>query len=105
MLPHETLIKFKQNRDLDGYLADLTSTSTKITKDLYQLKIHTWPGDSIFEASLTHNLEIDQFFVNISDISRINVYGAQANCILDINPDLRKFCYCRDTKLDLKTVN
>lgn len=93
--PRQTLLKFKQNRDLDGYLADLTSTTTKITKDLYQLQIHVQPGDSIFEASLSHNLFIDQFSVNITDISRINVYGDQARCILDQNPDLRKFCYCR----------
>lgn len=93
--PRQTLLKFKQNRDVDGYLADLSSTTTKITKDLYQLQIHVNPGDSIFEASLTHNLFTNQFVVNITDISRINVYGKQADCILDKNPDLRKFCYCR----------
>ncbi|XP_031634268.1 uncharacterized protein LOC116347703 [Contarinia nasturtii] len=93
--PRKTLLKFKQNRDMDGYLADLTSTTTKITKDLYQLQIHVQPGDSIFEASLTHNLFIDQFIVNITDVSRINMYGDQARCIMDKNPDLRKFCYCR----------
>lgn len=93
--PRKTLLKFKSNRDLDGYLADLSSTTTKITKDLYQLQIHVQPGDSIFEASLTHNLFIDQFNVNITDVSRINMYGNQARCIMDKNPDLRKFCYCR----------
>lgn len=93
--PRQTLLKFKQNRDLDGYLADLTSTTTKITKELYQLQVLVLPGLSIFEASLTHNLMTDQFLVNISDVSRINVYGDQAKCILEKNPDLRKFCYCR----------
>lgn len=93
--PRQTLLKFKQNRDLDGYLADLSSTSTKITKDLYQLQIHVQPGNSIFEASLTHNLNTNQFIVNITDVSRINMYGDQARCIMDKNPDLRKFCYCR----------
>lgn len=93
--PRQTLLKFKQNRDLDGYLADLSSTSTKITKELYQVQVHVQPGDSIFEASLTHNLSTGQFIVNITDVSRINMYGDQARCILDKNPDLRKFCYCR----------
>lgn len=93
--PRKTLLKFKQNRDLDGYLADLSSTSTKITKDLYQLQIHVNPGNSIFEASLTHNLFTNQLSVNITDVSRINMYGNQARCIMDKNPDLRKFCYCR----------
>lgn len=93
--PRQTLLKFKQNRDLDGYLADLSSTTTKITKDLYQLQIHVQPGDSIFEASLTHYLSTNQFVVNITDVSRINKYGEQARCIMDKNPDLRKFCFCR----------
>lgn len=93
--PRKTLLKFKTNRDLDGYLADLTSTSTKITKELYQVQVHVQPGDSIFEASLTHNLFTDQFIVKITDVSRINLYGKQANCIMKKNPDLRKFCYCR----------
>lgn len=93
--PRQTLLKFKQNRDLDGYLADLSSTSTKITKELYQVQVHVQPGDSIFEASLTHSLSTGQFIVNITDVSRINMYGDQARCILDKNPDLRKFCYCR----------
>lgn len=95
LTPHQTLVKFKQNRDLDGYLADLTSTNTKITKELYQLQIHVLPGDSLFEASLTHNLSNDQIIVNILNISRINLYGDQASCIIDHNPDLRKFCFCR----------
>lgn len=95
LLPRQTLLKFKQNRDLDGYLADLSATTTKITKDLYQLQIHVQPGNSIFEASLTHNLFTNQFIVNITDISRINTYGSQAACIMERNPDLRKFCYCR----------
>lgn len=95
LMPRKTLLKFKQNRDPDGYLADLTSTSTKITKELYQLQVHVQPGGSIFEASLTHNMFTNQYIVNITDVSRINAYGDQARCILDKNPDLRKFCYCR----------
>lgn len=93
--PRNKLLKFKQNRDLDGYLADLTSTSTKITKELYQIQVFTLPGLSIFEATVSHNLLTNQFLVNVSDVSRINMYGDQAKCIMDKNPDLRKFCYCR----------
>lgn len=93
--PRQSLLKFKQNRDLDGFLADLSSTTTKVTKELYQLQVIVQPGLSIFEASLKYNLETDRFSVNITDVSRINLYGDQARCIYDKNPDLRKFCYCR----------
>lgn len=96
LMPHQTLLRFKQNLDLDGYLADLrSSTSTKITKELYQLQVIVTPGQSIFEASLEHDLITDKFNVNISDVSRINMYGKQAECIMERNPDLRKFCFCR----------
>lgn len=94
LVPHQTLLQFKQNSDLDGFLADLSST-TKITNDLYQLQITVLPGESIFEASLMYNRTNDRFSVNITDISRINVYGNQAHCIMEKNPDLRKFCYCK----------
>lgn len=99
LMPHQTLLRFKQNLDIDGYLADLrSSTSTKITKELYQLQVTLTPGQSIFEASLVHDLITDKFSVNISDVSRINMYGKQADCIVEKNPDLRKFCYCRESK-------
>lgn len=94
-MPHQTLLRFKQNLDIDGYLADMQSaSSTKITKELYQLQIIVAPGKSIFEASLVHDLIADKFNVNITDVSRINMYGKQAECIMNTNPDLRKFCYC-----------
>lgn len=93
--PRQRLLQFKKNRDFDGFLPELSSTITKSTTELYQLKIHVEPGNAIFEASLTHNLFIDQFSVKIDDVSRINMYGKKAQCILKKNPDLRKFCYCR----------
>lgn len=103
LLPQQTLLRFKQNLDPDGYLADLrSSTSTKITKELYQLQIIVTPGQSIFEASLVHDLITDKFNVNISDVSRINMYGKQADCIMEKNPDLRKFCFCHATKSSRK---
>lgn len=91
----QNLLKFKTNRDLDGYIADLSATSLKSTKNLYQLQIYTLPGYSLFEASLTHDSLTDQFSLELAHISRVNVYGNQASCILSKNPDLRKFCYCR----------
>lgn len=94
LVPHQTLLQYKKNRDLDGYIADLSST-TNIPTELYQLQITVSPGDSIFEASLSREVAANQFRVNITDISRINAYGSQAICIMDKNPDLRKFCYCK----------
>lgn len=91
----QNLLKFKTNRDLDGYLADLSATTSKSPIHLYQIQLFTLPGNSLFEASLTYNSFTDQFSIDMAHISRINEYGSQATCILTKNPDLRKFCFCR----------
>ena len=92
--PHENLVKFKSNRDLDGFLADLSSENTVVDHEMYQVKIVTNPGKAIFEGSVVHDIKNNQFIVKLSDISRINKYGSQARCIYDKNPELRKYCYC-----------
>jgi len=58
----------------------------------YQVKFRTKPGYGIFEASV--KLIDGRFFVS-EHISRINLYGAQPDCIKNSHPYLRKFCYCR----------
>lgn len=91
--PQKSLLKFKQNKDMDGFIADLTS-STKISNVLYQIKITTSPGNAIYEASLTYDLNSTEFKIKLSDISRVNKYGDQARCIYENLPELRKYCYC-----------
>lgn len=94
--PHEDLVKFKQNKDTDGFLADFSSTKTKIAHDMFQVKLVTNPGKAIFEGSVLHDISNGQYRVKLSDISRINKYGSQANCIYDRDPEMRKYCYCKD---------
>lgn len=91
--PQDTLMKFKSNKDLDGFVADLTS-NTIVATEMYQIKIMLSPGDSIFEASVVHHMAKNDFTVKLTDISRVNKYGNQARCIYDANPELRKYCYC-----------
>ena len=31
-------------------------------------------------------------------ISRINIYGDQASCVIDKLPDLRKYCLCKQKR-------
>lgn len=92
--PNENLIKFNKNADIDGFVADL-SAKTAVKTNTYQIKALLLPGSSLFEASITHNIENDIFDLKISDISRINKYGSQARCIENEYPHLRKFCYCK----------
>lgn len=93
MRPNEDLIKFSKAADYDGFVPDL-SAKTKVNSNIYQIKASVTPGDSIFEASITHFLDSGKFKLEIKDISRINMYGSQAKCVQDDLPDLRKYCYC-----------
>ncbi|KAJ8965292.1 hypothetical protein NQ314_004221 [Rhamnusium bicolor] len=95
MSPNQNLLKFNKNADLDGFVADL-SANMKIKYDMYQLKVMLSPGNSLFEASITHDLKKDNLQIKLSDISRINMYGRQARCIENDLPQLRKYCYCKD---------
>lgn len=95
LAPHDNLMRFKQNKDFDGFLADLTS-NTKVSSEMYQVKIIVKPGKSIFEASVLHDLKDNAFRVKMSDISRVNKYGSQAECVLNSDPELRKYCYCKE---------
>lgn len=95
LAPHDNLMRFKQNKDFDGFLADLSS-NTKVSSEMYQVKIIVKPGKSIFEASVLHDLKENSFRVKMSDISRVNKYGSQAECVLNSDPELRKYCYCKE---------
>lgn len=91
--PQKSLLNFKTNKDTDGFIADL-SADTKLTNEIYQVKLITSPSQALYESSVMHDIVNNVFRVKISDISRINKYGSQANCIYEANPELRKFCYC-----------
>lgn len=94
LTPHKKLLEFKQNKDMDGFIPDLSS-DTKILNEMYQVKILVSPSEAIYEASVIHNLVDNVFKVKLSDISRVNKYGNQARCIYEENPELRKYCYCK----------
>lgn len=94
LIPQKSLLQFKSNKDTDGFLADLSAT-TKVTNDMYQVKILTSPSNAVYESSVLYDFAANEFRVKLSDISRINKYGDQARCIYKENPELRKFCYCK----------
>lgn len=93
MRPNDNLIKFNKNADIDGFVADLTA-KTKLLSDMYQIKVSLQPGDSLFEASISHFLKSNELQLKLKDISRTNMYGSQARCIENDYPNLRKYCYC-----------
>lgn len=91
--PNKNLLKFNRNADIDGFVADL-SADLEVKSDLYQIKLALVPGDSIFEASIRHFKGNDSVELKMSDVSRINMYRSQAQCVESKYPHLRKYCYC-----------
>ncbi|KAH8369372.1 hypothetical protein KR009_009219 [Drosophila setifemur] len=93
--PHKELLQFKTNSDKDGFLADMTG-QTQVHDEMYQLQLVTQPGGGLYEASVAYSLNTFSATTKLTDISRVNKYGDQARCIYDHDPELRKYCYCRD---------
>ncbi|XP_034112705.2 uncharacterized protein LOC117573538 isoform X1 [Drosophila albomicans] len=93
--PHKEMLQFKSNSDVDGFLANMNG-QTVVRDELYQLQVVTQPGLALYEASVAYNLQHLNTTTKLSDISRVNKYDTQAKCIYERDPELRKFCYCRD---------
>lgn len=102
LAPHDNLLRFKQTNDGDGFIADLSASKMNVTSEMYQVKIIVRPGDSIFEASVQHHVKNNTLNVSLAAISRVNKYGNQASCIMDVNPELRKYCYCKNNSTSSK---
>ena len=92
--PNESVLKFKQALDEDGYQADLTDTMTA-DRVMYQVGIRTKPGDASYEGTVTYIVKEDKFESNKLHISRTNMYGNQPQCLMDQLPHLEKYCYCK----------
>jgi len=79
--------------DPHGRVPEMTDT-LNATEALYRVAIVTQPGDGQFEATVRHRLASGSFDVDLSQISRTNMYGRQPHCVMDRYPHLRAYCYC-----------
>lgn len=66
----------------------------------YQVQIEMSPGHAMFEGTLNFYEHINRFVLFEQDISRINAYGAEPNCVIRTHPHLSKYCYCKTEHLD-----
>lgn len=54
MMPNDALLKYKNVKDADGFVPDL-SGSTKLAILYYQIKLVTTPGDAEYEVHILHD--------------------------------------------------
>jgi hypothetical protein len=89
--PNDKLQRFSStNQDTDREV----SYGTRTHDDMhYLVTIETSPMGALFEATVT--MADDTHIVVNPNVSRINVYGNQPNCIAAKYPYLKKFCVCR----------
>ena len=90
-LNHPKLVKFLGSKDIDGRIPQF-GNHTGDYECNYQLLVETLPGGALFEVTVQL---LDGKFLYGSEISRINKYGDQPNCIAERRPYLRKFCFCK----------
>jgi hypothetical protein len=97
-LAAEKISKYVSNQPLK-YRIHYTSLSH--IEELYQVSIITQPGGGHFEITCLHLLS-GKFEVSDKDISRINKYGHDADCVIRTKPHLRPYCYCRKRSFRVK---
>lgn len=79
-------LKFEKSINIFKMVSEI-----KIDYILYNVMIQMTPGNGIFEASMSFNPATKKAKL-IGDISRLNLYRGQAECISQNK--LRPFCYC-----------
>ncbi|XP_059157678.1 uncharacterized protein LOC131942032 [Physella acuta] len=63
---------------------------------LYQLTLFTAPGHGHFEVTVTFDKKQNKMATSEKEISRINKYGDDPECILGKNNQIKPYCYCND---------
>ena len=65
---------------------------------IYEFVFSVEPSHGIFEVTATRN---GTEWIIGREISRLNVYANQPNCLHNKYPELRKFCYCKKPSMHL----
>ena len=89
---NEKLLSFQKTNDLLPVFSDKTRP---VVKDFcrYQVQFTTSPNNGTYEVTVRYYKE---WFIVSKDISRVNEYGGQPECIAKDLPHLRKFCMCKN---------
>ncbi|PIC31628.1 hypothetical protein B9Z55_012266 [Caenorhabditis nigoni] len=95
LLPEKDLLAYKNVKDRDGFVADLSGDTTAAFAH-YQLKIETVPGNGIYEITLFYDMIQNELKMDFGAISHVNKYGDKPHCIIDKNFFLATFCVCFD---------
>ncbi|XP_045160602.1 uncharacterized protein LOC123525542 [Mercenaria mercenaria] len=86
------VLKFVSGKKLEVKQSTVNHVGNKAIEDI-QVVIETVPGNALFEATVRLDTFHESYKV-VGDISRINIYGHQSDCI-DVFK-LKKYCQCKE---------
>ncbi|XP_072176417.1 uncharacterized protein [Diadema setosum] len=95
MAHNDQMLRFKEMKG-DNILLELHPDKEEIS-GTYQVTIETRPGGGVYESTVHVRRDVseqDWEYKLSGEISRINKYGNQSNCIKKEHPSLAKFCFC-----------
>ncbi|KAH7968050.1 uncharacterized protein LOC119382698 [Rhipicephalus sanguineus] len=89
--PNDKVLRFVRHyHDVIGRGVQL---GKRVTAPLdYMVTVMVKPSNALLEATIRYYEPTEQYVV-LGDVSRLNMYGSQGECISDAV--MRKFCYCR----------
>lgn len=90
-LPNEKVLNFHETND---FIPVFNVRGRPKQSDFcrYQIQFKTSPNNGVYEATVRFHLG---WFIVGKDISRVDQYGQQPDCIARELPHLRKFCLCK----------
>ncbi|XP_068151713.1 uncharacterized protein [Drosophila tropicalis] len=66
---------------------------------IYRMRFHTYPPEGKFQATLRFNRDVQDFdHLDVTHISRLNVYKNSSLCVSD--KMAKKFCFCYPPKME-----
>ncbi|XP_064615210.1 uncharacterized protein LOC135479318 [Liolophura sinensis] len=100
VVPNEKVLRYQFSQDDDHRVANFSSRA-KLDIAYYQVTIVTEPGEGLYEATVQANFLSSAYTIN-AQVSRVNKYGKQAECVQEKHPSIRKFCYCKPKQAEEK---
>ncbi|GMR62931.1 hypothetical protein PMAYCL1PPCAC_33126 [Pristionchus mayeri] len=95
LIPKDDLLKYKNVKDKDGFVADL-SGKTKAAHAHYQVKLSTAPGRGVYEVTVLFDFVTRHLTLDLASVSHVSRYGDDPHCIIDRNYFLATYCVCYD---------
>lgn len=94
--PSQDVHNFIGSADPDGRIPKFRNSSrhSVLSMALLQVTFKTAPNDGVYEATVFHEYDTGNFIVDHREISRTNAYGSSSDCITQVAPQLRQYCFC-----------